>query len=75
MSSLSVKAYGVVVQDFCPLAINITRFSSGFRLNLLLLSGADKKRNTKFSTMHIIPSSASKSSSLCQASSSNKNDV
>ena len=36
MSSLSVKAYGVVVQDFCPLAINITRFSNGFRLNTFL---------------------------------------
>ena len=34
MSSLSVKAYGVVVQDFCPLARNITRFSNGFRLNI-----------------------------------------
>ena len=34
MSSLSVKAYGVVVQDFCPLAINITRFSNGFRLKI-----------------------------------------
>ena len=33
MSSLSVKAYGVIVQDFCPLSINITRFSNGFRLN------------------------------------------
>ena len=34
MSSLSVKAYDVVVQDFCPLARNITRFSNGFRLNI-----------------------------------------
>ena len=34
MNVLSVKAYGIVVQDFFPLARNITRFSNGFHLKV-----------------------------------------
>ena len=43
MSSLSVKAYGIVERDFCPLAMNISRFSNGFCLKFYITRETGKK--------------------------------